>query len=170
MTARVEEAALTRPQAKRRIRKELVERRPAPFALRCGAVLVDYIVLVAIVAFSTLIARMFGGGARAAGSSAETIGIVIAVAVAGLNLGVLAGLTGRTIGKWATGLRVQRTNGDVPGLKRALLRHFVGYPLSFLTLGLGFLLATLSTRGRALHDLIADTIVVREGSPPQQRL
>lgn len=170
MTARVEEAALTRPQAKTRSRRQLVERRPAPFALRCGAVLVDYIVLVAIVAFSTLIARMFGGGARAAGSSAETIGIVIAVAVAGLNLGVLAGLTGKTIGKWATGLRVQRTNGDEPGLGRALLRHFVGYPLSFLTLGLGFLLATLSTRGRALHDLIADTIVVREDSSPQQRL
>lgn len=145
-----------------------MEGRPAPFSLRCGAMLIDYIVLVAIVAFSTLIARMFGGGARSTGNAAETIGIVVAIAVAVLDLGVLAGLTGRTIGKWATGLRVQRTNGEVPGLGRALLRHFVGYPLSLLTLGLGFLIAALTTRGRALHDLIAGTVVIRESAGTQQ--
>jgi uncharacterized RDD family membrane protein YckC len=162
MTARIEEAAVTRTQARTRIRKQLVENRPAPFSLRCGAMLIDYIILVGIVAFSTLVARM-EGGARTATSSAETVGIVIAIAVAVLNLGVLAGLTGRTLGKWATGLRLQRKDGSEPGVGRAFLRHFVGYPLSFLTLGLGFLLAALSTRGRALHDLIAGTIVVREG-------
>lgn len=145
-----------------------MERRPAPFSLRCGAMLIDYIVLIAIVAVSTLIARMFGGGARTAGSSAETVGITIAFVVAVLELGVLAGLTGKTIGKWTTGLRVQRPNGDEPGIGRAMLRHFVGYPLSFVTVGLGFVMAAFSTRGRALHDLIADTVVVREASslPP----
>lgn len=162
MTARVGEAAVTRSQSGTRSRKQLVAGRPAPFALRCGAMLIDYILLVGIVAFSTLIARMLGGGARTAASSAETVGIVVATAVAVLNLGLLAGVTGRTVGKWATGLRVQRINGAEPGMGRAFLRHFVGYPLSFLTLGIGFLLAALSTRGRALHDLIADTIVVRE--------
>lgn len=163
MTARVEKAAVTRTQARTRNRKHLVERRPAPFALRCGAMLIDYIILVGIVAFSTLVARVLGGGARTAASSAESVGFGIALAVAVLNLGVFAGFTGRTLGKWATGLRVQRTNGAEPGVGRAFIRHFVGYPLSFLTLGFGFLLATVSTRGRALHDLIADTIVVREG-------
>lgn len=162
MTARVGEAAVTRSQSGTRSRKQLVAGRPAPFALRCGAMLIDYILLVGIVAFSTLIARMLGGGARTAASSAETVGIVVATAVAVLNLGLLAGFTGRTVGKWATGLKVQRKNGAEPGMGRAFLRHFVGYPLSFLTLGIGFLLAALSTRGRALHDLIADTIVVRE--------
>ncbi|CAN5596062.1 hypothetical protein BH20ACI3_BH20ACI3_31020 [soil metagenome] len=163
MTARVEEAALTRTQSRTPSWKQLVESNPAPFPLRCGAMLIDYIILVGIVAFSTLIARILGGGARTAASSAETVGILIAIAVAVLNLGLLAGFTGRTLGKWATGLRVQRTNGVRPGVGRAFLRHFVGYPLSFLTLGFGFLLATLTPRGRALHDLIADTMVVREG-------
>ena len=162
MTARVEEAAVTRTQSRTRGQKKLVERVPAPFALRCGAMLIDYIVLVGIVAFSTLIARMLGGGARTAASSAETFGILSAVAAAVLNMGVLAGLTGRTLGKWATGLRVQRKDGRMPGVGRAFLRHFIGYPLSFLTLGFGFLLAALSTRGRALHDFIADTVVVRQ--------
>ena len=162
MTARVEEAAVTRPLSRTPRRKPLVRSRPAPFALRCGAVLIDYIVLVGIVAFSTLMARMLGGGARAAASSAETVGILIAIAVAMLNQGILVGFTGRTLGKWATGLRVQLKNGAEPGVGRAFLRHFVGYPISFLTLGLGFIMAALTTQGRALHDLIADTIVVRD--------
>jgi uncharacterized RDD family membrane protein YckC len=135
-----------------------------PFSLRCGAILIDYIVLVAILAFSTLVSRLFGGGARAAGSSSVTIGILLALVVAALDLGILPGLTGITIGKWATGLRIVRKNGTELGIGRAFLRHFVGYPLSALTLGLGFVIAALNARGRGLHDLIAGTIVVREGS------
>jgi uncharacterized RDD family membrane protein YckC len=135
-----------------------------PFSLRCGALLIDYIILVSIVVFGTLIARMLGGGARAAGSSAETIGLLTAVVIAVLDLGILPGLTGRTLGKWATGLRIERVDGNNPGIGRALLRHFVGYPLSFLLLGLGFLVAAVTVRGRTLHDIIAGTQVVREGS------
>jgi uncharacterized RDD family membrane protein YckC len=45
-----------------------------------------------------------------------------------------------------------------------LLRHFVGYPLSFVTFGIGFLLATVTVHARGLHDMIAGTVVVREGS------
>ena len=135
-----------------------------PFALRCGAFLIDYIVLISLVVLGTLFARMLGGGARAAGSSAETAAIALAIVVALLNLGVLPGLTGLTLGKWATGLRIQRSGGGNPGIGRALLRHFVGYPLSFITFGIGFLLATVTVHGRGLHDMIAGTVVVREGS------
>jgi uncharacterized RDD family membrane protein YckC len=135
-----------------------------PFSLRCGAILIDYIVLVAILAFSTLVSRLLGGGARTAGSSSLTVGIVLTLLLAALDLGILPGLTGMTIGKWATGLRIRRSNGMELGIGRAFLRHFVGYPLSALTLGLGFIFAACNARGRALHDLIAGTIVVREGS------
>jgi len=126
--------------------------------------LIDYIALAAIVVFGTLVARMLGGGARSAGSSAETIGLLITIALAVLNLGVLPGLTGLTLGKWATGLRIEKTDGSDIGIGRALLRHFIGYPLSFLLLGIGFLIAAVTVRGRGLHDIIAGTIVVREGS------
>jgi uncharacterized RDD family membrane protein YckC len=135
-----------------------------PFALRCGAFLIDYILLILLVVLGTLFARMLGGGARAAGNSAETAAIVLAIVVALLNLGVLPGLTGMTIGKWATGLRIQRTETGNPGIGRALLRHFVGYPLSLATFGIGFLLVAVSVHGRGLHDMIAGTVVVREGS------
>lgn len=162
MTARVERAAIKRAEVIKRPRREPIERLPAPFSLRCGAVLIDYILFVAILALSTIIARMLGGGARTAGTSAETFGFLFAIIFAVLNLGILAGLTGRTVGKWATGLRIERTDNQNPGIGRALLRNFVGYPLSFLTLGLGFLMAAFTARGRTLHDLISGTVVARD--------
>lgn len=161
MTARVE---TVQPRAKppvRSVTPNLVRLR-GPFSLRCGAILIDYIILVAIVAFSTLISRMMGGGGRSAGNSSETVGIALATVVLILNLGILPGLTGLTAGKWATGLRIRRTDGREIGIGRAFVRHFVGYPLSFFPLGLGFLIAAFTASGRGLHDLIADTIVVRE--------
>ena len=106
-----------------------------------------------------------GGGARSAGSSTLTIGVILVMVVAALDLGVLPGLSGITLGKWATGLRIMRTDGRRIGIGRAFVRHFIGYPLSFLTLGLGFVAAAFSQRGRGLHDVIVDTIVVRDGPP-----
>ena len=155
---------LTRPQTRSRAARAGGQRLRAPFSLRCGAILIDYIALVAVVVFGTLIARMLGGGARSAGNSAETLGFIIAILLAILNLGILPGLTGVTLGKWSTGLRLERLDGSDIGLPRAMLRHFVGYPLSFLLFGLGFLMAAFTVQGRGLHDIIAGTIVVREGS------
>jgi uncharacterized RDD family membrane protein YckC len=162
MTARVAETAPARAKLQPRLATQTFARLRAPFALRCGALLIDYIILVAIVAFSTLVSRWMGGGARSAGSSSETVGILLAIVVAALDLGVLPGLTGLTAGKWAAGLRILRADGTEIGIGRAFLRHFVGYPLSFLTLGLGFLATAFTSRGRGLHDLIANTVVVRE--------
>jgi uncharacterized RDD family membrane protein YckC len=154
---------LQRANAAARVRTHVqVKKFRAPFSLRCGAILIDYIVVASIVAFSTLIARMFGGAVRTAGSSTESIGLVIAAIAAVLDFGVLAGLSGQTVGKWATGLRIERADGRNIGLGRAVLRHFIGYPLSFVILGLGFLVAAINARGRTLADLIADTVVVRE--------
>jgi len=113
-----------------------------------------------------MIARVMGGGARMAGGTAEKVGLVITLIVAVLDLVVMAGLTGRTVGKWTTGLRIERVDGRLPGILRVLVRHVVGYPLSLLPFGLGFLIVTVSPTGRALHDLISGTIVVRRSIGP----
>ncbi len=155
---------LPHSQPRSRAARQAGKRLRAPFPLRCGAILIDYIVLIAVLVMSTLLARMLGGGARAAGNSAETAGILITIALAVLNLGLLPGLFGVTLGKWATGLRIEKNDGGDVGIGRSFLRHFVGYPVSFALLGLGFLLAAVSVHGRGLHDMIAGTIVVREGS------
>ncbi len=136
----------------------------APFALRCGAMLVDYTILVSMIAFATLLARLFGGGARLAGNTALALGYLAAAAASVLNFVVLSGLTGRTLGKWVTGLHIEERSGAPLSFGRAALRHLLGYPLSLITLGIGFLVAAFDSEGRALHDRIAGTIVVRDRS------
>ena len=163
MTANVESRPLPKSSEAARAQIEAhVERFRAPFSLRCGALLIDYIVLAGIVAFSTLIARFFGGGARLAGGTVETMGFMIAVGFTLLNFVLLTAWRGQTIGKWATGLRIEQMDGRDLSVVRALLRHLVGYPLSFLTGGLGFLVSIFNAQGRALHDFVAGTVVVRD--------
>ena len=166
MTEKIQAANLPKAAVSSRSETRARIRFRAPFALRCGALLIDYILLALILTFSIMIARLMGGGARMAGGTAEKVGILITLIVAVLDLVVMAGLTGRTVGKWTTGLRIERTDGRLPGIGRVMLRHLVGYPLSLLPFGLGFLIVTVSPTGRALHDLIAGTIVVRRSIGP----
>jgi uncharacterized RDD family membrane protein YckC len=162
MTARVESTPALQATTATRVEPHVRGRFRAPFALRCGALLIDYVLFALIMTLSTIVARLMGGGARMAGGTTEKLGIIITLIIAVLDLGVLAGITGQSVGKWTTGLRIELLDGQVPGIGRALLRHFVGYPLSLLPLGLGFLIVIVSSNGRALHDLIAGTIVVRD--------
>jgi len=155
-------AATPRQEARGRAAFERVgvERLSAPFGLRCGALLIDYIVLAGVLAFATMLARIFGDMRR--GSTVVLMAGYIAVAVVALlNFVLVAGLSGRTLGKWVAGLRVERSDGARMSFARALVRHTIGYALTAGTLGLGFLLAAFNSRGRALHDLLAGTIVVR---------
>jgi uncharacterized RDD family membrane protein YckC len=186
MTARIETTSLLSTDAygERGDAQSYMERFRAPFSLRCGALLIDYILLVGIIAFSTLLARM-GNSGRTTGN-AEMVGILIAMIVAALNFIGLPALRGQTLGKWATGLVVRQKDGEPLSWGRALVRHLIVYPPFFLilglgflfadklgaaavlggvcvlTLGLGFLMATFNAHGRALHDLIANTVVVRD--------
>ena len=169
-----------------------LDRFRAPFSLRCGALLIDYILVAGIIAFSTLLARM-GNRPRASASSAEVIGIFIAIVVAAINFLGLPVLRGQTLGKWATGLVIRRKEGEPLTWERALLRHLLVYPPLFLMLclgflvaemfsaalvmagvfivmlGLGFVIAAFSNHARALHDIIAGTIVVREDARRARR-
>jgi uncharacterized RDD family membrane protein YckC len=68
-------------------------------------------------------------------------------------------VTGKTFGMALLGVRVVRTDGDAAGVKRAIVRT-LALPLSFLLLGLGFLGILTGRQRRALHDVIAGTVVV----------
>src|SRR5918993_4984651 len=141
------------------------ERLRAPFFLRCGALLIDYIVVVGVLALATLLARVFGDSGRGGGNFILFVGYLTTAGVAFINFVLLANLSGRTLGKWIAGLRIERTDGQPLSVGRALLRHLVGYPLTLLTLGLGFLFAAFDPQGRALHDWLAGTVVVRSRQP-----
>ncbi len=56
-------------------------------------------------------------------------------------------------------MRVVRSDGADSGARRAVVRT-LALPLSFLIFGLGFVGILLGRRRRALHDVIAGTVVL----------
>ena len=83
---------------------------------------------------------------------------------------ILQGLTGWTVGKLITGIRVVREDGRPPGLLKALVRWLLwvvdGFPY-FLPL-VGFIVGLTTVGHRRVGDMVAKTFVVRAaaaGSP-----
>jgi uncharacterized RDD family membrane protein YckC len=68
---------------------------------------------------------------------------------------------GTTVGKKLLGLYVVRPDGSRASFLRALGRYFAE-ALSFILLGIGYLMVAFRSDKRALHDLLADTYVVKK--------
>ena len=97
---------------------------------------------------------------------------VIASAITGLSLTVLlitwfyyallqSGARQATVGKMVLGLQVTDVNGDRLTFARASLRYFSKI-LSSLFLMIGYIMAGFTPKKQALHDIIANTYVVRK--------
>jgi len=65
-----------------------------------------------------------------------------------------------TLGKMIFGMKVTDLNGNRISFERATGRHFAKW-LSAMILGIGYIMAGLSDRKQALHDLLAGTLVRR---------
>ncbi len=129
----------------------------APFFLRCAAIFIDYMVLLAIPVGWLVIEILLGDGTKATvGSWVWTIGIVLWLA----NFLLFPLLRGQTIGKMLTGLSIVNIDGTKIGIGGIIRRNIFGYILTVATLGFGLLFAAVNTSGRALHDIVAGTIVV----------
>lgn len=88
--------------------------------------------------------------------------LVVAIVFAAWHLfymGYSWAASGRTFGMAVLGICVVRANGTTLDSRHAFLRALV-FPLSFLTLGLGFLGILVQHEHRALQDLIANTAVI----------
>ena len=68
-----------------------------------------------------------------------------------------------TLGKKALNLRVTDLNGARVSFKRATGRHFAKLITGLIPLGVGFALAGLTERRQALHDMLANCLVLRDG-------
>jgi uncharacterized RDD family membrane protein YckC len=66
-----------------------------------------------------------------------------------------------TVGKRAMSIAVTGLDGGRISFARATGRHFAKYISAFL-LGIGFIMAAFTSRKQALHDMIAETIVVNK--------
>ena len=74
---------------------------------------------------------------------------------------VLEGRNGQTLGKKALNLRVVTPDGDRIGYIKAFVRY-VGKVVSWIILGIGFIMAAFDGEKRALHDRMCETRVIRE--------
>ena len=134
------------------------ERVKAPFYLRCAAFCVDYLVLLVVPIGWLMAARLLGGyGSVTVGGMVWLIGILLFA----FNFIVLPMLGGQSLGKLLLGLTILNLDGSPVGIRQIIRRNVVGYFITALTLGIGFLISAANTSGRSLHDFIAGTIVVR---------
>lgn len=117
---------------------------PAPHGLRAAAWLIDYVIVMLVVAIMPQPVRYF---------------LPLALFIAYHT--VLIWLVQQTIGKALLGLRVER-NGKKPGFLRALGRVSLGYFIVDV-LGIGLLTALFNQRHRCLHDYVFGTVVVFQG-------
>ena len=69
---------------------------------------------------------------------------------------------GATLGKRALGLRIVRFDGTQLSFGRATGRHFAkAIATPAVPLLIGYIMAGFTNRKRALHDILADTLVIR---------
>jgi uncharacterized RDD family membrane protein YckC len=134
--------------------------RPAGFWIRAAALLLDSIVL-AVVQWVVHVAGLFLWGegveqSRVFVSAARAFGVLFGM----LYTVIFHWLWGQTFGKMAVRIRVVTVRGDPLTLRIAVLRE-LGYVVSAILLGIGYLMAGLRSDKRALHDLIAGTRVER---------
>ncbi|HEY0890888.1 MAG TPA: RDD family protein [Nocardioides sp.] len=135
---------------------------PAGIGLRLLSGLVDVVVtVVALVAVGFVLLT------AAAPTDEALFGVAITVTLAVATVGVPTAcetLTrGRTLGKWALGLRTVRDDAGAISFQQAFVRALVGFVEIYAFSGMpAFFSVLLSPRGKRLGDYAAGTYVVRE--------
>lgn len=141
-------------------REEVVDFDPyavkAPFLLRCTALFIDYIVFITIPVLSLVISKVIGESAVLPGTTTWLLTTLVAIS----NFIILPLVTSQSVGKMLTGLRITASDGNPASTVAILLRNVVGYLITVVTGGLGFLLAGITPKGRALHDYVSGTTVI----------
>lgn len=139
----------------------------AGFWIRWGALIVDSTIILGLV-FAYMIAGgvLFSVVSRAFGGVIGSLfGLILLIGFFVFPFVYFIYLTykqGGTWGKQLFGLAVfsGKENGGSPSLGAIALRETIGKWVSGLIFNIGYIMAGFTDRKRALHDMIADTVVV----------
>ncbi len=136
---------------------------PAGIALRLAAALLDALCLVALFVMLLIgLARVVPQDVDTGWLAALQIAVLVVVLVL-VPAAVEATTRGKSVGRFATGTRVVRTDGGAIGFRHAFTRALVGLLELWGTLGsLALLVALFGARPRRLGDLLAGTVVQHE--------
>lgn len=136
----------------------------AGFWLRFVAYLVDAIVLFLVSLIVMLIEHLTVGIDPEAFGVSNMLGIVISW----LYFAVSESSEYRgTIGKRVMELQVTNLQGEQISFLNATGRYFAKIPSAIILL-IGFIMAGLTERKQALHDMMASTLVIRDPQPAQE--
>ena len=133
------------------------EVRYAGFWRRLLAYLIDGLVIFAVQVVLTLLVFMIAPNDLQAAANVAPVTALVAWAYFAL---LESSPARATLGKLALNLFVADLHGDPISFWRATARYWLKI-LSWLVVGLGWLMAAFTPRKQALHDLLAGTLVLR---------
>jgi len=148
---------------------------PAGLWIRFVAYIVDAFVLtLAVIAVAVVVIGLVVAVAGTTGKDSDLvvgIGVVLAIVIY-LVIGWLyealltSGRHGATLGKQAVGVRIVCPDGAPMSFGRATGRHFLKvFVTPMIPLAIGYMMAGFTQRKRALHDMMADTFVIKTEGP-----
>ena len=136
----------------------VLDLRPASFASRMLGIALDLVVLVLVT-----LAALWLGWELTLLTERPVVTIIALVAITVAWPALVETLTrGKSLGKWAAGIRVVRDDGGPIRFRHAFIRAMVGVGELWLTGGAVALFASLANdRGKRLGDMLAGTYVIR---------
>jgi uncharacterized RDD family membrane protein YckC len=144
-----------------------LELRLAQLPTRALALMIDMIIQIAAL-FGLILALRASGGSLDDAAGAALVLVISVGVIVGYPL-VLETLTrGKTVGKYAFGLRAVRDDGGAIRFRQALARALVEVVEIWLLVGVPALFCSLANpRGKRFGDLAGGTVVVRERVPAE---
>ncbi|WP_394941478.1 RDD family protein [Psychromicrobium sp. YIM B11713] len=144
----------------------VLELRPASFAARGLGALIDLLATVVAYYLSLMFIFNFVRDIdRAAGTAIVTSMLVFFTVIVPITVETLT--RGKSLGKYAMGLRIVRDDGGSIRFRQALVRGLLGSFEFYMTFGtVAFLVSILNQRSKRLGDIAAGTYSMRERVPP----
>ena len=139
----------------------LLDARPASFATRLLAALLDLVVIAAVIITIVTLLVIFGPELSESALRALLV-VAIATVVVVLPTTVETLTRGRSLGKLTTGIRIVRDDGGPVRFRHSLVRALVGIGELWLTLGsVALITSMLNDKGKRVGDIVAGTYAVR---------
>lgn len=141
----------------------VLETAPASIGLRTAGALIDALVIGSVYLGSfLLLAQLLPDGLDLAAMSAAVLVHLVLVFV-GIPIAVETATRGRSVGKYATGVRIVRDDGGPIAFRQAFVRGLLGVFDLWLTAGGVALISALVTRrAKRVGDLLAGTYALKE--------
>ena len=136
----------------------------AGFWIRVVATVFDSFLLSIVQFVLTLIITLVVGFVGIAAGDNPAVSIIVWLFGTTISLGYavfFTGYCGQTPGKMALRIKVIRTDGNQLTYGRAAKREILGKFVSFILLGIGYLMVAFDNQKQGLHDKIADTYVIK---------